>query len=311
MSDSQFDTPITLTGPFRAPRQMLAEQEYDGHVSIHDDSMAEKLGFSGAPIEGPTHFSQFIPMLTQLWGNEWYETGILSAHFQNMVVEGEEVRAHVDLPKDGEKYTTLRAEKSDGSPVLTGSACVGAEHPPTLLEERMAKMRPPENLVILSDMNVGDKGAQMDRVKMEYDQHLGDSYPFTLNDKLSVITEDSPLHRATGEESPWGRPIIPLEMVCVLCSYNNTAGWKVKRPTVGLFADLELGMINGPLFVGQEYNLEREVVAVGETRRTEGFWVRTLVRDVDTNDVLAYCLLHHANMKNSYPKYDEELAALT
>jgi hypothetical protein len=309
MSEQNFDTPLVLSGPFRAPRQMLAEQEYDGHVSIHDDSMAEKLGFSGAPIEGPTHFSQFVPMLSQIWGNKWFETGVLSAHFQNMVVEGEEVRAHVDLPKAGENHTTLSAEKKDGTPVLIGSASVGSDHPPTLLEDRIAKMRAPEQLVILSEMNVGDKGAEIDRVKMDYDQHLGDSYPFTLNDKLSVITEDSPLHRATGDDSPWGRPIIPLEMVCVLCSYKNKAGWKVKRPTVGLFADLELGMIKGPLFVGQEYNLEREVVAIGETRRTEGFFVKTLVRDVDTNDVLAYSLLQHANMKNSYPDYEKELAA--
>ena len=33
---------------------MLATQEYDGHLSIHDDAMAEDLGFAGAPIEGPT-----------------------------------------------------------------------------------------------------------------------------------------------------------------------------------------------------------------------------------------------------------------
>ena len=41
---------------FRFPKQMLESQEYDGHLSIHDDKMAEDLGFNGAPIEGPTHF---------------------------------------------------------------------------------------------------------------------------------------------------------------------------------------------------------------------------------------------------------------
>jgi hypothetical protein len=33
-----FDTPMVLTGPLRAPRQMLADQEYGGHSSIHDDA---------------------------------------------------------------------------------------------------------------------------------------------------------------------------------------------------------------------------------------------------------------------------------
>ena len=32
-----FETPLTLSGPLRSPRQMLQEQEYGGHVSIHDD----------------------------------------------------------------------------------------------------------------------------------------------------------------------------------------------------------------------------------------------------------------------------------
>ena len=57
MTSPLFDTALTLTGPLRQPRQMLAEQEYDDHTSIHDDETAQKLGFQGGAIEGPTHFS--------------------------------------------------------------------------------------------------------------------------------------------------------------------------------------------------------------------------------------------------------------
>lgn len=87
-----FDTPLILSGPLRAPRQMLADQEYGGHSSIHDDAMAEKLGFRAGPIEGPTHFSLFPPLLQQVWGQAWFERGCISSHYLNMVVEGEEVR---------------------------------------------------------------------------------------------------------------------------------------------------------------------------------------------------------------------------
>ena len=67
MTTAPFDTPISLFGPFRAPRQMLAHQEYGGYVSLHDDATAKKLGFAAAgPIEGPTHFSQFVPLLDRL-----------------------------------------------------------------------------------------------------------------------------------------------------------------------------------------------------------------------------------------------------
>ena len=61
-----------LVGEFRTPRQMLGDQEYDGHLSIHDDQMAEDLGFAGAPIEGPTHFSQFVPLLHEVFGDDWF-----------------------------------------------------------------------------------------------------------------------------------------------------------------------------------------------------------------------------------------------
>jgi len=309
MSDRPFDTPLVLSGPLRAPKQMLATQEYGGHVSIHDDAMAEKLGFKAGPIEGPTHFSQFVPLLAHLWGQRWFENGCLSAHYQNMVVEGEEVRASVSIPENDETLVSVSAEKKDGTPVLTGTASIGVDHDSTELERRMERLRPFEELIILRDLNVGDKGAEIERVKMDFDDHLGAMYPFTLREKLAAITEDSAWHTAEGDASPWGRPIIPLEMVCVLCQYTNRADWRVRQPNVGLFADLEIGMLKGPLFVGQEYCLEREVVALGESRRTEGYWVKTLIRDCESNEALAYSLLHQAIMKDSFPGYAEELAA--
>lgn len=54
-------TPIELVGPLRLPAQLLHDQSYDGHKSVHDGDAAAKLGLAGAPIEGPTHFSQFEP----------------------------------------------------------------------------------------------------------------------------------------------------------------------------------------------------------------------------------------------------------
>ena len=58
----------------RAPAQMLAEQEYAGHTSVHDDETAAQLGLAGAPIEGPTHFSQIDPLAVERWGQAWFET---------------------------------------------------------------------------------------------------------------------------------------------------------------------------------------------------------------------------------------------
>ncbi|WP_334190131.1 hypothetical protein [Noviherbaspirillum sp.] len=299
-----FQTPLSLCGPLRQPRQMLAEQEYSGHTSIHDDAMAEKLGFRAGPIEGPTHFSQFVPLLAHLWGNAWFERGCFSSHFQNMVVEGESVRAFVELPAPGATQARAWAEKGDGTPVLEASASLGPDHGTTLLEQRMAQLRPPEKLVILSDLHVGMTGAQDELVRMDADQHMGKLYPFSLAQKLQRITEHSSWY-ADGASSPWGRAIIPLEMVSVLAEYTSPmAKFPVKHPVVGLFADQEIRMVEGPLFVGETYLIRREVVALSESKRTESYWVRTRIFDEAGQRLKAEMLLNHATLKHSYAGYE-------
>lgn len=302
-----FNTPLSLCGPLREPRQMLADQEYGGHSSIHDDDMAEKLGFRAGPIEGPTHFSQFVPLLAHVWGKDWFERGCFSAHFQNMVVEGESVRAFIELPASGATRIRAWAEKADGTPVLEASASLGPDHGETLLDQRMAKLRPPEKLVILADLHVGMTGAEDEQVRMSPDQHMGNLYPFSLNQKLERITENTPWY-SDASSSPWGRAIIPLEMVSVLASYtSHQANFPIKRPAVGLFADQEIRMIDGPLFVDEDYLIRREVVALSESRRTESNWVRTRIYDASGQHLKAEMLLNGATLKHSYPNYEEEL----
>jgi hypothetical protein len=303
MQRHAFDTPLVLRGPLRAPRQMLAAQEYGGHGSIHDDAVAEKLGFRAGPIEGPTHFSQFPPLLERIFGRAWFERGCISAHYQNMVVEGEEVRAFAEIPPEGATSTRVWAEKADGTPVLEASASIGPEHPPTLLEQRLAKLRAPERLVILADLHVGLRGAADERVRMDMDQHMGALYPFTLAQKLAVITEPSPWY-VDAAASPWGKPIIPLEMISVLVEHSSPAArFPVKQPCVGLFADQEIRLIDGPLYVGEEYVLRREIVALSESKRTESYWTRTKIFDASGDRQVAEMLLNHAVLKESYPGY--------
>lgn len=308
-----FPASASLCGPLRSPRQMLAEQTYDGHLSIHDDQTAGDLGLRAGPIEGPTHFSQFDPLLFQLFGQRWFESGCISAHYQNMVVEGEEVRAFVQAPAAGETVARIWAEKSDGTPVLTGTASVG-EVPDEAHEipQRIAKLRPATGLVINRDLKVGQRGAQAEQVSMDFDQHMGDYYPFTLAAKLKVITEPSAWYTLDGgPASPWGRAIVPIEMISVLLgSSSDRAGLKGRGPAVGLFAGQQIRLVNGPVFVGQAYDLEREIIALSESKRTESVWVRTRVLDADTGKLVAEMVLNQATLKASYANYEEEARAL-
>ena len=309
-----FSTATALCGPLRQPRQMLADQVYDGHKSIHDDAMAADLGLRAGPIEGPTHFSQFDPLLFQVFGQAWFETGCISAHYQTMVVEGEEVRAFVQPPGAGAQHTRIWAEKRDGTPVLTGTASVGAGPlPPSEITQRIAKLRPPTQLVINRDLRVGQRGAgNPESVRMGLNQHMGPHYPVTLADKLKVITEPCPWYTPEGgAASPWGRAIIPIEMISVLLgSTMDQAGFRGHGPAVGLFAGQEVRLIQGPLFVDHPYRLEREIVALSESARTESVWVRTQIFDGESGSLVAEMVLNSATLKASYARYDEEAAAL-
>ena len=255
-------------GQFRKPRQMLGTQEYDGHLSIHDDKMAGDLGFTGAPIEGPTHFSQFVPLLHGLFGDAWFERGCISAHYQNMVVAGESVRAFVEEVSEGAMIARIGAEKEDGTPVLTGTASVGPDYGETEIDSRMSRLRPSEQLVILSDLEVGQLGAgNPEHVRMDFDQNMGAMYPFSLADKLKVITEDHPYYRASEDgSSPWDRAIVPMEMISVLTQYTSDAsGYKSRGPAswsvcwAGDQVYQGADICQSPVHIGtRNYRVERE-----------------------------------------------------
>jgi hypothetical protein len=299
-----FATEITLTGPLRAPVQMLAEQQYNGHASVHDADEAARLGLAGAPIEGPTHFSQFDPLAFALWGTSWFEHGCISSHFRTMVVEGEEVVA--SLTTTGPSAARIEAHKADGTSVLTGTASVGPEHPTTELDGRLDALGDPGELFVVDRLHVGMRIDEGLVVSMGPDEPNGPSYPFSLAEKLGRITEPSSWYTAEGAaSSPWNRAVVPMEMVSVLANKAG-GGWPVRTPSMGLFLDLEVRLLDGPVFVDQRYALSREVVGLGASRRTESYWTRTTLTDVDTGRPTAVVLLHSGVFKESYPGYPQD-----
>lgn len=303
-----FDTVIAasaeaIAGPWRRPHQMLHAQVYDSHASIHDDATAQKLGFQGGTIEGPTHFSQFAPLCVSVWGHAWFETGCISAHYRNPSFEGEEVQAILAKPAAGERQCAIQMVKRDGTEVLRGTASVGDGKQPTALDQRLTELKPLADPVILRDIKVGMKTGRQS-VRMDPDQNMGDLYPFSLSDKLKVITEPSPFYAGAG--NPWGHPVIPIEMLSVLFQYKSKEDrLPVRGPAVGLFADQEIRLLRGPLFAGENYQTEREVVAMSGSRRTESLWVRTTV--FASGDLpVATMLLNLASIKDSYSPYQKE-----
>jgi hypothetical protein len=315
MNWKTFDTPITetgdaLVGPWRTPMQMLTAQVYDEHASIHDDSTAQKFGFQGGAIEGPTHFSQFAPLCEHLWGKAWFEAGCISAHYRNPSFAGEEVQAFVTKPAEGQNQVNIRMTKRDGTEVLRGSASVGTHAVPSALDQRLTELKPLRDPVVLRDVKVG-MTTKRQIIRMDLDQNMGALYPFSLRQKLAVITEFSTLYDARSAENPWTRAMIPMEMLSVLFQYRSHEDrLPIRGPAVGLFADQEIRLLRGPLFAGDDYEIEREVVAVTGSRRTESIWLRTKVFAADSGAPVATMLLNSALIKESYAPYLKEYAEL-
>lgn len=299
----RFDTEITLTGPVRSPKQMLDDQLYDGHTSVHDEATAAKLGLAGAPIEGPTHFSQFDPLAVALWGDDWFARGCISAHFQTMVVEGEQVQASITTT--GPTSARIEAHKADGTPVLTGTATIGPDQP-TELDTRLAKFGDPGEVFIVDRLHVGMTAGDGDEASITHVERNGDLYPFSLAQKLAHITEPHPWYTPEGgASSPWSAAIVPFEMASVL-AHKLPIHLPVRTPSIGLFLDLEVRLLAGPLLVGRTYALAHRIVGIGQSRRTESYWTETTLTDAATGVTAARVLLHSGVFKESYPDYPKD-----
>ena len=228
-----------------------------------------------------------------------------------MVVEGEETQAFVEWPEPGATITKAWVVKGDRTPVHEATASIGPDE--TLLEKRLKDLKPPGKLVILQDLKVGMKIEHDKPVRMDPDQHMGPLYPFSLNQKLAKITETSPWY-SDPKSSPWGRAIIPLEMISVLAQYSSResgreSAFPTRGPAVGLFVDQEIRLIDGPLFVSEDYLVSREIVALSESKRVENCWVRTKLFDRTGKRQVAEMLLNQGSFKQSLANYDQLRAA--
>jgi hypothetical protein len=211
-------------------------------------------------------------------------------------------------PEAGAKQCNIQMVKRDGTEVLRGTASVGGDGLVTALDQRLTELKPLGDPVILRDIKVGMK-TKRQTVRMDLDENMGELYPFSLADKLRVITEPCAYYR-DGAANPWGRPVIPMEMLSVLFQYRaRDDRLPIRGPAVGLFADQEIRLLRGPLFAGEDYQTEREVVALSGSRRTVSLWLRTTVYASDDAPI-ATMLLNLASIKDSYAPYAQEYAGL-
>ena len=74
-------------------------------------------------------------------------------------------------------------------------------------------------------------------------------------------------------------------------------------------AVLEVRLLDGPLFVGERYDVVHTIVGISESRRTESFWTQSAITPAGGGTTIATVLLHQGVFKDSFPDYPREAAA--
>lgn len=234
--------------------------------SIHNDAVASKLGFRGGTVAGSIHLELFPPLLLEAFGERWFERGTLSVNFRNPTTDREPVRAFVTQPSSkGDAQVDVRIEREDGLLVGDGTASVGdVSEPSALLAIDLSRFEPGD-LRILAGVAAGDPIPETE-VIMPAEIQMS---------RLDVITE--PLERYTGTD-----PVAsPATVVHFLYEHPARVLGRNAGKAVGLFGAIEVRHVNGPLVLDRTYRVGGEIVAVGQSPKTEYVWFESYADDLD------------------------------
>ena len=279
-----------ITGPLWAARNWSADA---GAGSIHDDDTAEELGFRGGTVAGDVHMNQFVPVLVNIFGNEWCETGNLSLNFRNATVDQEKVQVLAEKPAPGQTQTRVWMEREDGLLVSEGTAAIG-DHAQSALRAKDYRPCDPSELRILNKVQPGMSLGT-------YEVHAGTDKQFERYD-THVISDPLSWYRDT---SPWGDVIAaPSTVLEFLWAPAMQGLGPLVGDSVGLFGAIEVGFHHGPMLMNRDYRIETEVVCVGQSPQTEYLWYDMAAFDND-NQLVATLRMQSRAMKASSPLYEQ------
>src|ERR1700761_157672 len=248
-----------LIGPVRRPHNRY--RELPG--SIHNNEVASKLGFRGGTVAGSVHMDQFVPLLVEAFGPQWFETGSLSLYFRSATTDGDPVQARAGRPaRAPDAQGDVRMNEPDGTLVADGTASVGDPEVPSAVFARDLRPADPKSLRILAELRPGEP---LGRLRLP---------PARARQRDALdrgqLTEPLPWYSS---DSPWGRPIAaPSTIVNLLYGQILTPVKERMGQRVGLFGAIEVRFTSGPVLLDQAYDVAGEIVALSQTPRTEVLW---------------------------------------
>ena len=172
--------------------------------------------------------------------------------------------------------------------MLVGTASVGPDHPESELAARRGRQGDPGELFIIDQLEVGMQRFDDDVSSITFDESNGPLYPFSLAEKVGQDHRAAPVvhARRRRRRRRGGGPIVPFEMLSVLTNKAGR-GLPVRGPSLGLFLDLEVRLLDGPVFVDEPYEIHREVVGLSQSRRTESYWTESTITEQRSGKAVA------------------------
>lgn len=276
-----------ITGEWRRPVNTAAHQK----GGIHDDDTATDLGFRGGTVAGAIHMEQFPPLLLEMFGADFWQTGTLSMYFRSATVDREPVRCLTTEPErvGNIRRTNVWMEKEDGTIVASGTASCGGHDEKSELRSKLESIRPISELRILKNLKVGAR-CEDQRCFVE------DSF---LDAQLGVITEPLSCYKTSNEFS--GRVLPVTQVVRAFDPPEVALITEVEPPFVGLYGAIEIEFINGPVLAETEYKGCGEIVGLSDSPQTEILWRDSILM---TDKPIARMLKMDRLMKNSSPRWD-------
>lgn len=278
----------SITGPLWAARNWSSDE---GEGSIHDDATAANLGFRGGTVAGDVHMNQFCPVLVKIFGDEWFESGNLSLNFKNATVDLEKVQVFAEPLGEGQHQTRVWMEREDGLLVCSGTAAIG-DHSQSELQVKNLRPCEPSELRILNRLSEGlslgtyDVFASPEKQFGRYDNKV-------ISDPMSWFRE----------ASPWGEVVAaPCTILEFLWAYPMQGLRPYLGEHVGLFGAIEVGHVHGPFLLNRNYQIEGNVVCVGQSPQTEYVWFDTTASNED-GEIVATVRMQSRAMKSSSAAY--------
>lgn len=275
-------------GGWREPRNLWKNLK----TSIHDDSVAQKVGMRGGTIPGTIHLSLFPPVMLKVFGDHWFEKGSLSLYYTFATTDQEKVRAVITQPPEGATNIQIEAkiEMPDSKIVAKGTVSVGEPKERSYLQSLDLKNSNPEDLRILSDFKPGYEFEPRDLLITQEQVDKG----------LAAITDHLDYYKG---KSPWGCGILsPTAMNRVMALGAELTATRTLN-AVAFYGATEIQNINGPVKVGVPYKVSGNLICVGASSKTEYFWYDSILEEKGSGKQVAK--MRHMNrfMKASSPLY--------